>query len=91
MSFDMQKYGEFVTGNPIKVIVASILLAFLAISGVQHLRQTNDYRYFFSDENPYLTAFEELERTYSSPDTVLYVYKPKDGSKATSQKALNRF
>jgi predicted RND superfamily exporter protein len=89
MTFNMQKYGEFVTGHPLKVIIASLLLAALAISGAQQLRQTNDYRYFFSDENPYLSAFEELERTYSSPDTVLFVYQPKDGSKATSAQALN--
>ena len=85
----MQQYGEFVIRRPFLVILISLLLAMAALAGGQHLRFTNDYRYFFSEENPYLTAFEELERTYSSPDTIIYVYQPKDGSDATSRQALN--
>ena len=85
----MQQYGEFVIRRPFLVILVSLLLAMAALAGGQHLRFTNDYRYFFSEENPYLTAFEELERTYSSPDTIIYVYQPKDGSDATSRQALN--
>lgn len=88
MPFTMQQYGEFVTRRPFLVIVLSLLLAMAALAGGQHLRFTNDYRYFFSNENPYLTAFEELERTYSSPDTIFYVYQPKDGSDATGREAL---
>lgn len=85
----MQQYGEFITKRPFLVIFLSLLVGFTALFGAQHLRFTNDYRYFFSNENPYLTAFEELERTYSSPDTIVYVYQPKDGSAATSPDALN--
>ena len=85
----MQQYGEFITKRPFLVIFLSLLVGFTALFGAQHLRFTNDYRYFFSNENPYLTAFEELERTYSSPDTIIYVYQPKDGSDATSPEALN--
>ena len=85
----MQQYGEFVIRRPFLVILVSLLLAMAALAGGQYLRFTNDYRYFFSEENPYLTAFEELERTYSSPDTIIYVYQPKDGSDATSRQALN--
>ncbi len=88
MPFTAEVYGRFVMNRPYLVIIVSLALAFLAIFGAQHLRFTNDYRYFFSEENPYLTAFEELERTYSSPDTLLYVYQPKDGSKATSPDAI---
>ena len=89
MPLSMERYGAFVTNNPIKVIVASLLVAVIALLGAQNLRLTNDYRYFFTKENPYLTAFQELERTYSSPDTLLFVYQPKNGSKAVSREALN--
>ena len=89
MPLSMDRYGAFVTNNPIKVIVASLLVAVIAMLGAQNLRLTNDYRYFFTKENPYLTAFQELERTYSSPDTLLFVYQPKNGSKAVSREALN--
>ena len=89
MFLTAETYGRFIVSRPYLVIITSLVFAFLAIFGVQQLRLTNDYRYFFSTENPYLTAFEELERTYSSPDTLVYVYQPKDGSKATSRKALS--
>ena len=80
----MQQYGEFITKRPFLVIFLSLFVGFTALFGAQQLRFTNDYRYFFSSDNPYLTAFEELERTYSSPDTIVYVYQPKDGSAATA-------
>lgn len=88
MFFSAESYGKFIVRYPWLVVIASLVFAALAIAGVQHLRFTNDYRYFFSKENPYLTAFEELERTYSSPDTLLYVYQPRDDSPATSREAL---
>ena len=88
MKFSVDGYSRFIVNNPVLVIVLSLIWAGIAIYGITNFRFTNDYRYFFSSENPYLTAFEELERTYSSPDTLLYVYQPKDGTKATSAQAL---
>ena len=88
MKLSVDAYSRFIVNNPILVIVLSLIWAGLAIYGVTNFRFTNDYRYFFSSENPYLTAFEELERTYASPDTLLLVYQPKDGTKATSAQAL---
>ena len=46
---------------------------------MKNLTVTNDYRYFFSDENPNLAAFEEITDTYASPDSILIVIKPNDG------------
>ena len=89
MSNFMQRYGDVITRHPIIIAMFSIAVSLVAIFGAQHLRFTNDYRYFFTNDNPYLTAFEELERTYSSPDTLLFVYQPQDGSKAVSREALS--
>ena len=88
MKFSVDVYSRFIVNNPILVILLSLIWTGIAIYGVTYFRFTNDYRYFFSSENPYLTAFEELERTYSSPDTLLFVYQPQDGTKATSAQAL---
>ena len=44
----MQQYGEFITKRPFLVIFLSLLVGFTALFGAQHLRFTNDYRYFFS-------------------------------------------
>ena len=88
MKFSVDGYSRLIVNNPILVILLSLVWTAIAIYGVTYFRFTNDYRYFFSSENPYLTAFEELERTYSSPDTLLFVYQPQDGTKATSAQAL---
>ncbi len=88
MNFSVAGYSRFIVNNPILVVILSLIWTGVAMFGVTHFRFTNDYRYFFSSENPYLTAFEELERTYSSPDTLLFVYQPQDGTKATSATSL---
>ncbi len=56
------------------------LLAMLAASGMQFLTFSNDSRMFFSEENPQLKALEELERTYTKVENVLYIILPKSGN-----------
>jgi len=50
-----------------------------AASGVRFLEFSNDYRVFFSEENPQLLAFENLQNTYTKTDNVLFVIAPPDG------------
>lgn len=61
------------------VIVLSIVGAFLIASNARFLTFGNNYRVFFSDENPELTAFETLQNTYTKNDNYFFVIKPKDG------------
>ena len=42
------------------------------------LTLTTDYRVFFSEDNPQLTAFETLQNTYTKNDNLLFVIKPAD-------------
>ena len=74
-----QKFNNYVITHPLRVILISLLIAIGAIAGLKDLRFTNDYRYFFTDDNPYLQAFETLENTYASPDTLLFVVQPFEG------------
>ncbi len=55
------------------------LLAGIAASGMRHLHFTANYRVFFSTENPQLQAFEDMERTYTQDDNVLFLLVPRDG------------
>jgi predicted RND superfamily exporter protein len=61
------------------LLVAVILLVAAAASGIRFLSFSNDYRIFFSRENPQLLAFEELQDTYTKSDNVLFVLAPADG------------
>ena len=45
---------------------------------------TNDYRVFFSGDDPHLTAFENLQDTYTKNDNVLFVIAPEDGKVFTN-------
>ena len=61
------------------VIAITLLLAGLLGYGMPRLEFNNDYRMFFSEDNPQLQAFEQLQNTYTKNDNVLYVIEPEDG------------
>ena len=64
--------------NPIITLVMILVVAFSAAAGGQFLTFTNDYREFFSGDDPHLAAFENLQNTYTKNDNVLFVIAPKD-------------
>ena len=59
-------------------IVAAVVGAVAIGSGAQNLEFANNYRVFFSDENPELVAFEDLQATYTKNDNFLFVLEPSD-------------
>ncbi len=67
------------------VIAACVLGALAAGSGMRFLEFSNNYRVFFSPENPELQAFEQLQNVYTKSDNVLFVVAPKDGQVFTRQ------
>ncbi|MCK5480655.1 MAG: MMPL family transporter, partial [Gammaproteobacteria bacterium] len=72
-------YGEWLVRWKIPILVVSLLLVALAASGVRFLGFKTDYRVFFSEDNPQMQAFEQLQNTYTKTDNVLFVLAPKDG------------
>ena len=60
------------------VILAAVMAAVAVGSGGRYLEFANNYRVFFSDENPELTAFEDLQATYTKNDNFLFVLEPSD-------------
>lgn len=62
----------------------AILLMLLVVGGaafgVKNIGFSTNYRIFFSDENPQLTAFDALEKTYSKTDNVIFVLKNPQGT-----------
>lgn len=61
------------------VLITTLLLALVAISGAKNLSFNNEYRVFFSDDNPQLQAFDQLQRTYTKVDNILFAIKPSSG------------
>ena len=61
------------------VVIAAVLIGFGIGSGGQHLEFEKNYRIFFSNDNPELKEFEELEATYTQNDNFLFIIEPESG------------
>ena len=72
-------FTEFVLNQRILVILVSVLGIVGLATQAQYLSFENNYRVFFSDENPELQAFEDLQATYTQTDNVFFFVRPKDG------------
>ena len=73
------RLGQFVIRNRVVTLLVSLMIAIAAASGAQFLSFTNDYRVFFSGDDPHLVAFENLQNTYTKNDNALFVIAPDDG------------
>ncbi len=61
-------------------VILSLIIVFGFAAGILSLQVSNNYRVFFSDENPDLLTFNEFEKTYTKNDNFLFVFKPKSGT-----------
>ncbi len=66
------------------VIFLSLILVGIIASGARFLEFTTDYRAFFSQSNPQLQAFENMQDSYAKADNVIFVITPKDGKVFTA-------
>ncbi|VAW76955.1 Predicted exporter of the RND superfamily [hydrothermal vent metagenome] len=65
--------------------IGALVVVFFAGRGALHLGFSNDYRIFFSEENPQLLAFENLQNTYTKSDNVLFAISPANGKVFTPE------
>jgi len=73
-------YARWIIRYKWLIVLASIVVVFAMAAGARNLVFTNDYRVFFSKENPQLQAFENLQDTYSKNDNIMVVLVPEDGN-----------
>ena len=62
------------------VLLAALLVAGLIGAGAGKLEFSTNYRVFFSEANPELQAFEELQNTYTKNDNFFFVLEPAAGA-----------
>lgn len=67
------------------IVVLSLAAAAAAAMGAKNLEFSTNYRVFFSKENPQLTEFESLQRTYTREDIVMFVIRPEEGTVFTPE------
>ena len=63
------------------VLFLAILITALFVKGMSNLEFSSNYRVFFSNENPELAAFEDLQSTYTKNDNILFVVEPVEKNK----------
>lgn len=66
------------------VVILTLAWLFAAAYGATFLTFSNDYRVYFTKENPQLLAFEKLQNTYNKGDNVLIVITSKEGDVFTA-------
>ena len=75
------RYTEWILKWRYLVIILALATVGVIGSGAPKLMPfSNDYRVFFSDDNPQLNAFENIQNTYTKDDNVLFVISPKNGN-----------
>ena len=55
------------------IVIATLLIIITLASGIKNLSSTNDFRVYFSKDNPQLVAFETLERDYGKQDSLFFL------------------
>lgn len=78
-------YARWVVRWRWPAMILSALTALFIATGAQNLWFNNDYRAFFSKENPQLNAFEDLQDIYTKNDNILFVIEPQNGSVFTPE------
>ena len=78
-------FGEGVILYRWWIIFATLLMVASAGYGMKNLGFTNNYRAFFSEENPQLQAFDALQNKYIKTDNVMIAVVPKNGKVFTRE------
>lgn len=86
------RYANWLVGNPWLVLVGSLLLACVFMSGMSQLTFRSDNRVFFADNNPDLIQLEKFEQLYGRDDNLVFVIKALEGDLFTPKRldAINQ-
>jgi len=88
----MERYTSAVQQFRFVIIIASFVLMALMAKGAGILfgNQDNDYRTFFSPDNPELMAYDFIQETYTKADNALLVISPKESREGNNQIFTNK-
>ena len=73
-------FSKFVTEHPWWILLLTLIAVSGMSIGARNLTLETDYRVYFSEGNPQLVAFDEIQDIYNKSDSVLFVLEPEDGT-----------
>jgi len=81
----LRLYSEWLIKLRWPAIALSLLIVGFLASGGRFIEFTSDYQVYFGDTNPQLSAFQELQETYTKNDNVLIMVEPAGGEVFTPE------
>lgn len=75
----IERISQLILKQRLFVILASLFIVICAAANLDQTKFSSDYRIYFSDDNPHLKAYEDLQATFTKSDNVMFVLAPKDG------------
>ncbi|MCF6264194.1 MAG: outer membrane lipoprotein-sorting protein [Xanthomonadales bacterium] len=84
----IDQFAEKLSENTIQyryyVLITIVAVVIIIGSGVRYLDFSTNYRDFFSEANPELQAFEDLQTIYSKNDNIIFVLEPQKNTAFSS-------
>nr|VFK44788.1 MAG: hypothetical protein BECKTC1821E_GA0114239_10406 [Candidatus Kentron sp. TC] len=80
-----QRFSAWVIHRRWWLLALAPLMVLALATGLGGIRFKTDYRVFFSEDNPQLMAFDEIENTYTQNDNVVFLLIPRDGDVFTRE------
>ena len=81
----LQRYTDNIIQHHKLIVFISILFVIALGAGVKNLTATSDFNIYFSDTNPQLVAFKELEKTYGKQDSLTFFIQPANNNIFTKE------
>jgi predicted RND superfamily exporter protein len=78
-------FSKIITNHPWWILIVTVIAVVGMSIGAKNLTLETDYRVYFSEENPQLIAFNEIQDIYNKSDSVLFILEPKDGNVFTAK------
>ena len=74
------KLAQWLVRYRLLAFLTSIVIVTGTVLGLSKLEFTADYKIFFDKTNPQLTAYENIQSTYTKSDNLLFILAPKDAN-----------
>ena len=81
----IERISHFLIQYKLLVILAAVVITLISASGLSQSKFSSDYRIYFSEDNPQLKAFEDMQATFTKIDNVMFVLAPKNGYVFTAE------
>ncbi|MCB1122982.1 MAG: MMPL family transporter, partial [Verrucomicrobiae bacterium] len=72
----VEQFADWTIRHRWGILLLTLIFTLVAGYGARNIEFLNNYRIFFSEDNPQLQAFDELQQVYTKDDAVLFTLTP---------------